>query len=180
MRAGARMGELLEDMAKRGERETDKGGDRKSRFRKGIVKLADLGVTPKESGGDQRSNSARELDLIPLKNQVPDPAENDAPGDDPRPDPGGGHTVAPPAGEGETERLLTIEEACEKLAMPPAWVLRNAKSLGFLVRLEGRHVRFSSKAIDKYIREEARRTCDPWSGKGGHLRVGHRVPRVRR
>jgi hypothetical protein len=40
-----RAGELLEEMEKSGERDAGKGGDRKSRYRAGTVKLPELGIT---------------------------------------------------------------------------------------------------------------------------------------
>lgn len=49
LRAERRAGEMLRDMAERGERDAGQGGDRKSQFHDGTVKLDDLGIDKKES-----------------------------------------------------------------------------------------------------------------------------------
>jgi hypothetical protein len=56
-RAERRLGELLKEMGGKGERDIGKGGDRKSRSHKGIVKsktLSDIGITKKESARCQQ------------------------------------------------------------------------------------------------------------------------------
>jgi excisionase family DNA binding protein len=49
--------------------------------------------------------------------------------------------------------LLTIEEAAARLGVSEDWLYRRTKSLPFVVRV-GRHVRFSAKAIDRYVRNK--------------------------
>jgi excisionase family DNA binding protein len=56
--------------------------------------------------------------------------------------------AAPPEGD----RLLTPAEAAKRLATTVDWLYRHARKLPFTVR-SGRHVRFSSKGIERYIRE---------------------------
>jgi excisionase family DNA binding protein len=52
---------------------------------------------------------------------------------------------------GDSQALLSIDEAAARLGVSPDWLYRRTKSLPFVVRV-GRHVRFSSSAIDRYIR----------------------------
>ena len=54
--------------------------------------------------------------------------------------------------EGE-DRLLAVEEAAEKLGVPNDWLYRHAKKLPFTVRLGPRHLRFSARGIERYIRQ---------------------------
>lgn len=55
VRAEIKCGELLKDMAQRGERDRGNGGDRKSHGQPVTVKLADLGIDAKESERFQRA-----------------------------------------------------------------------------------------------------------------------------
>jgi excisionase family DNA binding protein len=54
----------------------------------------------------------------------------------------------PCAGE---DILLSVEEAAERLGVSRDWLYRRTRSLPFVVRV-GRHVRFSSAGIDRYVR----------------------------
>jgi excisionase family DNA binding protein len=49
------------------------------------------------------------------------------------------------------DTLLDVEDAAQRLGVSEDWLYRRTKSLPFVVRV-GRHVRFSAKGIDKYIR----------------------------
>jgi len=53
----------------------------------------------------------------------------------------------PPPGD----RLLTVEQAAEKLAVNVGWLYRHADRLRFTVRVSPRRLRFSERGIDKYI-----------------------------
>jgi len=52
----------------------------------------------------------------------------------------------------EQDSLLTVQGASMRLQTTPDWLYRNANKLPFTVR-NGRQLRFSSKGIDRYIRE---------------------------
>lgn len=51
------------------------------------------------------------------------------------------------------DRLLTVEEAAEKLGVSTDWVYRRSKTLPFVVRPSVGVVRFSLHGIEKYIRQ---------------------------
>lgn len=51
------------------------------------------------------------------------------------------------------DQLLTVEEAAEKLSVPKDWIYRRAGKLPFTVRLGPRHLRFSARGIEKFIRQ---------------------------
>jgi excisionase family DNA binding protein len=50
------------------------------------------------------------------------------------------------------DRLLTVEEAAQKLGLSRDWCYRQAKRLPFAVRI-GRQLRFSERGIERYIRQ---------------------------
>jgi hypothetical protein len=59
-------------------------------------------------------------------------------------------TAAPVAGD----RLLTVEEAAATLAVTPEWLYRRGKRLGLAVKLGDGTLRFSSTALDAYIKNQ--------------------------
>lgn len=63
LRAERRAGELLREMAERGERDQGKGGDRKSQSQGAIVKLVDFGIDPSESARWQLESDLPEEDF---------------------------------------------------------------------------------------------------------------------
>jgi excisionase family DNA binding protein len=60
---------------------------------------------------------------------------------------------APPP-PSEPDRLLTVEQAAERLALAADTLYRKAKAFPFTVRLPGRQVRFSEAGIDRFIRSK--------------------------
>ena len=56
--------------------------------------------------------------------------------------------AAPPA---DADRLLTVEEAAQQLAVSTDWVYRRAAKLPFTVRLDGA-LRFSARGLARYLR----------------------------
>lgn len=54
--------------------------------------------------------------------------------------------------EGE-DQLLTVEEVAKKLGVPRDWIYRRTRKLPFTVRLGPRHVRFSLRGLERYIRQ---------------------------
>ncbi len=54
------------------------------------------------------------------------------------------------------ETLLTVDEAAERLGVSKDWLFRRSRTLPFVVRL-GRHLRFSSRGIDRYLRNRTGR-----------------------
>ncbi len=50
-------------------------------------------------------------------------------------------------------RLLTVEQAADKLAVTPEWLYRRGKRLGLAVKLDNGTLRFSSAALETYIRQ---------------------------
>lgn len=57
----------------------------------------------------------------------------------------------PPAAD--ADRLLTAEEAAERLAVSRDWLYRRASRLPFTVRLDGGALRFSAHGIARYLRQ---------------------------
>ncbi len=55
------------------------------------------------------------------------------------------------------DRLLTVEEAAEKLGTTEDYLYRHSSELPFTVRLGARHLRFSLEGIERYIRSRLRR-----------------------
>ena len=55
----------------------------------------------------------------------------------------------------ETDNLLTIEEAAERLKCSPDWLYKRARALPFTVRV-GRSLRFSERGIEEAIRSGRR------------------------
>ncbi len=60
-------------------------------------------------------------------------------------------TPAPKAGEA----LLDVERAAQKLCVTEDWLYRRGKKLGLAVKLGDGTLRFSTHAIDAYIRQQA-------------------------
>jgi excisionase family DNA binding protein len=49
------------------------------------------------------------------------------------------------------DALLTVQQAAERLGVSEDWLYRRTRTLPFVVRV-GRHVRFSSRGIERFIR----------------------------
>jgi predicted DNA-binding transcriptional regulator AlpA len=65
--------------------------------------------------------------------------------------------TAPAASDGHGApelRLLGIDEAAAKLGVTPEWLYRRAKRLGLAVKLGDGTLRFSSVALDAYIKSQ--------------------------
>jgi len=54
------------------------------------------------------------------------------------------------------ETLLTVDKAAERLGVSKDWLFRRSRTLPFVVRL-GRHLRFSSRGIERYLRNRTGR-----------------------
>jgi excisionase family DNA binding protein len=54
------------------------------------------------------------------------------------------------------DTLLTVEQAAERLGVSTDWLFRRSRALPFVVRL-GRHLRFSNRGIDRYLRSRTGR-----------------------
>jgi excisionase family DNA binding protein len=71
-----------------------------------------------------------------------------------------------------SDRLLTIEQVAERLAVPPGWVAQSARD-GRIPHLRlGRYVRFRWEDIETWLREQA-------AGGGAMARPRKHRPRVR-
>lgn len=53
--------------------------------------------------------------------------------------------------EAPTDRLLTVEEAAQKLGLSKDYLYRHAKTLPFTVRL-GSRLRFSERGVERWVR----------------------------
>ena len=54
------------------------------------------------------------------------------------------------------DTLLTVDQAAERLGVSTDWLFRRSRTLPFVVRL-GRHLRFSNRGIDRYLRNRTGR-----------------------
>ena len=54
------------------------------------------------------------------------------------------------------DTLLTVDQAAERLGVSKDWLFRRSRTLPFVVRL-GRHLRFSNRGIDRYLRNRTGR-----------------------
>ena len=54
------------------------------------------------------------------------------------------------------DTLLSVDQAAERLGVSKDWLFRRSKTLPFVVRL-GRHLKFSSRGIDRYLRSRTGR-----------------------
>ena len=54
------------------------------------------------------------------------------------------------------DALLTVDQAAERLGVSKDWLFRRSRTLPFVVRL-GRHLRFSNRGIDRYLRSRTGR-----------------------
>jgi predicted DNA-binding transcriptional regulator AlpA len=64
--------------------------------------------------------------------------------------------VAPESTGADEDTLLDVEDAANRLGVSTDWLYRRTKELPFVVHV-GRHVRFSSKGIARYITNRLRR-----------------------
>ncbi len=54
------------------------------------------------------------------------------------------------------DTLLTVDEAAKRLGVSKDWLFRRSRRLPFVIRL-GRHLRFSSRGIERYLRNRTGR-----------------------
>lgn len=54
------------------------------------------------------------------------------------------------------DTLLTVDQAAERLGVSTDWLFRRSRTLPFVVRL-GRHLRFSNRGIERYLRNRTGR-----------------------
>jgi len=54
------------------------------------------------------------------------------------------------------DTLLTVDQAAERLGVSTDWLFRRSRTLPLVVRL-GRHLRFSNRGIDRYLRNRTGR-----------------------
>jgi excisionase family DNA binding protein len=55
-----------------------------------------------------------------------------------------------------SEKLLSVEQAAERLGVSKDWLYRRTSRLPFVIRV-GRHVRFSAQGIERFIRSRVGR-----------------------
>jgi len=55
----------------------------------------------------------------------------------------------------QEDTLLTVEQAAKRLNCSKDWLYRNAPKLPFTKRISPHQLRFSSKGVEKYIRNRA-------------------------
>jgi len=67
------------------------------------------------------------------------------------------HQTEASSGPDEEDRLLTVEQAAERLAVSRDWIYRRVSTLPFTVRLDGSAVRFSAQGIARHIRQRRNR-----------------------
>jgi predicted DNA-binding transcriptional regulator AlpA len=67
------------------------------------------------------------------------------------------HQTEASSGPDEEDRLLTVEQAAERLAVSRDWIYRRASTLPFAVRLDGSALRFSAQGIARHIRQRRTR-----------------------
>ena len=63
---------------------------------------------------------------------------------------GNGNSSGVHQDDGDT--LLTVKEAAEILGCSKDWIYRNAKKLGFAIKLAPRNIKYSNELIQKYIK----------------------------
>lgn len=69
--------------------------------------------------------------------------------------------------ESTGDKLLDVTQTAEMLSVSPQWVYRNARKLGFAVGLSGATLRYSTRAIQKYIAQECIEAARAVAGKDG-------------
>lgn len=58
--------------------------------------------------------------------------------------------------EGKAGRLLTVDQAAERLAVAPSWLYRHAKSLPFTKKLGHRTLRFEAVGLERWAASRGR------------------------
>src|SRR4030095_10292399 len=78
------------------------------------------------------------------------------------------------------DTLLTADQAAERLGVSKDWLFRRSRTLPFVVRL-GRHLRFSNRGIDRYLRSRTGREGrirkeEQWATRHEHQASGRMCP----